>query len=98
VDSALDDYDVLVMPTTDHYPHEYKPPTTVSEDVLYGWTMVSNGGVFDITGHPSLSMPAAEADGLPVGVMVTGRRFDDASLLSFARTYEKAYGWLPVGR
>jgi amidase len=98
VDAALDDYDVLVMPTTDHYPHEYKPPTTVSEDVLYGWTMVSNGGVFDITGHPSLSMPAAEADGLPVGVMVTGRRFDDASLLSFARTYEKAYGWLPAGR
>lgn len=42
-------------------------------------------------------MPAAEADGLPVGVMVTGRRFDDASLISFARTYEKAYGWLPAG-
>jgi amidase len=95
VDSALERYDVLVMPTTDHYPHPYKAPTTVSEDVLYGWTMVSNGGFLDVTGHPSLSMPAAEADGLPVGVMVTGRRFDDAALIRFARTYEKAYGWLP---
>ena len=38
---------------------------------------------------------AAEADGLPVGVQLIGRRFADARLLAVGRTYERAYGWLP---
>jgi amidase len=48
-----------------------------------------------MTGHPALSIPAAEADGLPVGLMLVGRHFDDGRLLAIARTYEREYGWLP---
>ena len=48
-----------------------------------------------MTGHPALSMPAAEADGLPVGAMLVGRHFDDARILAIARTYERAFGWSP---
>ncbi len=49
-----------------------------------------------MTGHPAISLPLAEAGGLPVGVMLVGRRFDDARLLAIAATCERALGWAPA--
>jgi hypothetical protein len=43
------------------------------------------------TGFPAISMPAGfTADGLPVGVELLGRPFDDAKLVSYAYAYEQA--------
>jgi len=47
------------------------------------------------SGHPALTIPAAETDGLPVGVMLIGQHFADDRLLSLAAAYERHYGWLP---
>ena len=58
--------------------------------------MIGNTAIFNGTGHPALSIPAAEADGLPVGVMLVAPRFGDARLLACARTYEAHFGWLPA--
>ena len=92
---ALRDVDVLVMPTTPGRPHVVDPSLSIVQNVMRGWAVLSNTGPFDMTGHPALSIPAAEADGLPVGLMLVGRHFDDGRLLAIARTYEREYGWLP---
>ncbi len=43
------------------------------------------------TGFPALSMPAGfTTDGLPVGVELLGRAFDDAKLVSYAYSHEQA--------
>jgi amidase len=43
------------------------------------------------TGFPAIAMPAGfTADGLPVGVELLGRAFDDAKLVSYAYAYEQA--------
>jgi amidase len=43
------------------------------------------------TGFPAISMPAGfTADGLPVGVELLSRAFDDAKLVSYAYAYEQA--------
>ena len=42
------------------------------------------------TGRPQLSMPLAEADGLPVGLSIMGNRGDDEALIAFALEIEQA--------
>ena len=43
------------------------------------------------TGFPAISMPAGfTEDGIPVGVELLGRAFDDAKLVSYAYAYEQA--------
>lgn len=96
IDARLGEFDFLVMPTTTHYAHQIKGDASLSEMALRGWGMLSNAPAFNATGHPGLSIPAASADGLPVGIMLVGRHFDDANLLRFARSYEREYGWEPA--
>ena len=96
-DAAFEECDFIVMPTATHYAHVSNPAAPISEKVLRGWGMLSNTAPINASGHPSLSMPAAEANGLPVGVLVTGPTFGDAEVLRFARIYEQNYPWLPQG-
>lgn len=93
VDAALADVDVLMMPTTSHTPFLAQPENDGVERSLRGWGMMHNVPLFNLTGHPGISMPAAEHDGLPVGVMAIARRHDDARLLTLARAYELGHGW-----
>jgi amidase len=96
-DAALAEVDMLVLPTTTHYAHQLMPELPLEERVMRGWTMLGNASPFNISGHPAISIPAAEADGLPVGVQLVAPRFEDRRLIETARAYERAYGWLPSG-
>ena len=94
-DRALDGADVLLMPTTPGVAHVYDPDMPVHDQLMRGWALLANTAPTDMTGHPALSMPAAEADGLPVGAMLIGRHFQDARLLAVAAAFENAFGWKP---
>ena len=48
-----------------------------------------NTSPFSATGHPALSINAGFSEGLPVGMMVVGRKFDEATVLNVAYAYEK---------
>jgi aspartyl-tRNA(Asn)/glutamyl-tRNA(Gln) amidotransferase subunit A len=49
---------------------------------------------FNITGHPSISVPAGFGDaGIPVGAMLTGDLHDDLTLLQLAHAYDQATDW-----
>ena len=48
-------------------------------------------GPTNLTGHPSLSIPCGTtATGLPVGLQLIGRHFDEATLYRFGHAYEEA--------
>ncbi|PSL38336.1 amidase [Labedella gwakjiensis] len=94
-DDALSSVDVIAMPTATHYAHEIAPDATAEEIGRRGWTMTGNTPIHNVTGHPALSMPAAASAGLPVGVMLVAKHFEDDRLLAIARTYERRFGWLP---
>ena len=49
---------------------------------------------FNMTGHPAASVPCGfTRDGLPIGLQIVGRRFDDAGVLRAARAFERAHPW-----
>jgi amidase len=55
--------------------------------------MLTNTAAFDVTGHPGLSVPCGMSDGLPIGLMLIGRYFEDATLLRFGYAYEQSVDW-----
>jgi aspartyl-tRNA(Asn)/glutamyl-tRNA(Gln) amidotransferase subunit A len=52
---------------------------------------------FNVTGHPAISIPTGlGANGLPIGVQIAGRAFDEPTVFRIARTIEKLSGWESV--
>jgi Asp-tRNA(Asn)/Glu-tRNA(Gln) amidotransferase A subunit family amidase len=55
---------------------------------------VYNTSLQNLTGHPALSLPAGRLqNGLPFGLQITGPRFRDQMLLTFANSWEEARPW-----
>jgi aspartyl-tRNA(Asn)/glutamyl-tRNA(Gln) amidotransferase subunit A len=91
-DRALGGVDVILTPTlpitaTEIDQREVKIGD-YEENVRSALTRLT--GPTDLTGHPSLSLPCGETEmGLPVGLQLIGRRFDEATLYRFGHAYEK---------
>ena len=95
-DDVLGRYDVLVMPTLPIVATPIPPADAAREEVLVrALEMIANTCPFDVTGHPATSVPAGLVDGLPAGMMIIGRHFDDATCLRVAHAYETAVGSFP---
>ncbi|QNG38574.1 hypothetical protein F1C76_20300 [Geodermatophilaceae bacterium NBWT11] len=90
-DAALRDVDVLVTPTTPQTARplpdpEHGPGAAIQASI----EMSTNTTPFNITHHPALSVPCGEVAGLPVGLQVVGRHFDEATVYRVGRALETA--------
>jgi amidase len=89
-DQALTRVDILASPTLPFPPPRRPAADAGREEVVataYGMTV--NAAPFNATGHPSMSLPCGWIDGLPVGLMLTGRRWDEGLLYRAAAALEK---------
>ena len=93
-DQVLKEYDLLLMPTT---PMKATPLPAANasreEYVARALEMISNTAPFDITHHPAMSLPCGMADGLPVGLMLVGRHFEESTIYRAAHAFEQARDW-----
>ena len=89
-------YDVILSPTL------AKPPVklgvlSLDDPARYGKEVLEFSpytALYNVTGQPSMSVPLHwTADGLPVGVMFSGRFGDEATLFRLAAQLEKAKPW-----
>jgi amidase len=96
-DEVLASYDVLVMPTL---PITATPLVTEHDDLATSigraLEMIVNTAPTDCTGHPATSVPAGLVEGLPVGLMVIGKHFEDATCLRVAKAVEAQAGGFPA--
>jgi len=92
-DKALAQLDMLAMPTTPMKAVRHDPNRDRVGSLNVGWSNMGNTAPFDVTGHPAISVPCAKSNGLPIGLMLVGRHFDDATLLRAADAFERAVVW-----
>jgi amidase len=89
-DKALDEVDVLVMPTVARRPPKLPP---LNPDFATSMAAAEPGPVntpqFNLTGHPALSVPCGKLDGLPIGMQIVGRVGDDATVLRAGQAFEQ---------
>ena len=89
-DAALAQFDILVMPTTPMKALRIPPADAGDAEIMANaLPMVGNTAPFDATGHPSMSVPVGFSNGLPVGMMLTGRRAEDATVLRAGHAFEQ---------
>ncbi len=43
--------------------------------------------------HPALTIPCGLSDGLPIGLMLVGKHFDEATIYRAAHGFERATDW-----
>ena len=93
-DAALGEVDLLVMPTVPMKATPIPPPDASREEyIARALEMVVNTSGFDVTGHPALSLPCGMSAGLPVGMMLIAKSFDECTLLRAAHALEHSYDW-----
>ena len=54
--------------------------------------LVRNNGLFNLTGLPAVSVPCGLAGGLPAGLQLAGRPWEEGTVLRAARVVEQAVG------
>jgi amidase len=93
-DAVLDEFDLVLAPTL---PIKATPLPRADasrvEKVDRAMEMFANTVAADITHHPSMSIPCGLRDGLPIGLMLTAKHFDEPSIYRAAHAFEQSQDW-----
>jgi amidase len=92
----FEEWDVLLCPPSmvTAFPHcEPGSPLRVDDQEAIYWAVSGHGTLFNYTGHPAVVLPyMLDRDGLPIGVQLVGKRWDEAHLLAMAKALSEVTG------
>jgi len=86
-DDVLEKYDVIIGPTTP------TPAFKIGEKIDDPLTMYVNDILtinVNLAGVPAISVPCGFANGLPLGLQIIGKHFDESTVYRVAHAYEQA--------
>jgi len=89
-------WDVLLCPPSmvTAFPH-CEPGSQLhvdGQEVTY-WMVSAHGTLFNYTGHPAIVLPyKLDRDGLPIGIQMVGKRWDESRLLAMAKALSEVTG------
>jgi amidase len=99
--TVLDSFDYLISPTLAALPvdnaadgNTLGPAEVNGEKInrLIGWCMTY---LINFTGNPAATVPAGFADnGMPVGMQIVGKRYDDAGVIAASAAFERVRPWI----
>jgi len=93
--AATERFEFLLMPTAPMtaFPAEWASP---SQDPLNPFPHIGYTVGFNMSGQPAVSVNGGfDAGGLPIGLQIVGRRFDDLGVLALAKAYEAIRSFAP---
>ncbi len=91
---ALDSYDVLILPTSKNCaPLVGQDPVITSKEMARDLPPVMTRP-FNLAGAPAISINCGfNSEGLPIGLQIGGRPFDESTVLKVAHAYEQHTPW-----
>lgn len=93
-DAVFGAYDLLLMPTTPMKATPIPPADAELELICQrAFEMLSNTSPFDVTGHPAMSIPCGMSDGLPVGMMLVAKHWNESTIYQAAHAFEQSGDW-----
>ncbi len=95
---VFEDVDVILTPTTGTtaFRAEGPMPTEIDGEPIKPMHSIYTYP-FNVSGHPACNVPCGfDADGLPVGLQIIGRRHEDHVVLQLARAFERARPWKKI--
>lgn len=96
-DEAFLRCDLLVMPTLPLKATKLPgPDATLDEYLSRAFEMLPNTCGFNVSGHPAMSIPCGTSDGLPIGLQLIGRYFEEAEIYRAAYVIEQLVDWRRV--
>jgi aspartyl-tRNA(Asn)/glutamyl-tRNA(Gln) amidotransferase subunit A len=88
IDARLADFDALILPTVPLLAPRIDALSEESAFLRTNGLLLRNPSVFNFFDLPALSLPAPAGNGLPVGLMLVGRRNCDRDLLAIGAAIE----------
>jgi amidase len=96
-DDALGRYDLLLMPTLPMRATRIPVAGAPRMEIIQrAFEMLPNTAPFDVTGHPAMTLPCGLSDGLPAGLMLIGKAFDESTIYRAAHAFEQSHDWMKV--
>ncbi len=93
-DAVLEDFDLLLTPTTPLKATPLPGPDATREEYVdRALEMLYNTAPFDITHHPAMAVPCGMSKGLPVSMQLIGKHYDEATIYRAAHAFEKGAKW-----
>ncbi len=93
-DAVLKSYDLILLPTTVMKATPIPAPDAPPQEVTRrSWEGTRNTCPFNVTGHPAISIPCGMSDGLPVGLMLVGRHWDECTIYRASAAFERSGDW-----
>lgn len=94
IDEALEEVDVLLLPTTPMKATPLPPADAPRELIVQrAFEQVVNTIPFDISHHPAMAVPCGLSDGLPVSMMLVARHFDESTIYRVAHAFAQDTDW-----
>jgi aspartyl-tRNA(Asn)/glutamyl-tRNA(Gln) amidotransferase subunit A len=90
-------YDLLLCPTVAVPPFDVgiEGPTLIAGQPVDRRAWIVLTPLFNLTGQPAATVPCGfTSDGLPIGLQIVGRRFDEATVLRASAAFEAARPWV----
>ncbi|KAJ5573694.1 uncharacterized protein N7459_008121 [Penicillium hispanicum] len=101
--SLFETYDVVVMPTTPIVAPRHGKRGLPLESLKPSMGLTINTAIFDVTGHPAMSIPIGFAPAkddnhvmLPVGMQIVGGLWQEEKILRVGHAWESRFNWKEV--
>lgn len=93
-EEAFQSHDLLVLPTLPMKAQKIPPPDASLELYIQrAFENVGNTCPFNASGYPAMTVPCGLSEGLPIGMMLVARNYDEMTIYRAAHAFEQSGDW-----